>query len=329
MSRLQRRSWGPAAVPALFAALGLTACGGAATHKAATTTARAPTPNTAAAASTTATSVPKPKPPPPAYPRLLPAATQSGVTPFVPAMTWRGRTAVWIARTPTGVTLLSFDQRLVALHLHSGSTNAGTLGWRSGPSIAGAERRGLVAAFNGAFRLSTGAGGFVSYGRIGAPLHNGLASVVTSSDGTTDIGSWHQEVPPPGKRVVSVRQNLNLLIDHGMAASNVDCVSCWGATLGGVVDPARGALGITGSGRLVWVAGERLTVSQLANALLDAHVVRAAELDINPEWVAGYLYGHRGGKGPLAPVAALPNQHGIPGQFLAPWTRDFFTVVVR
>ena len=41
--------------------------------------------------------------------------TQPVVTPFVPAMTWRGRTAGWIARTPTGVTLLSFDQRLVEL----------------------------------------------------------------------------------------------------------------------------------------------------------------------------------------------------------------------
>ncbi|MGZ4267567.1 MAG: hypothetical protein ACXVHB_31115 [Solirubrobacteraceae bacterium] len=59
----------------------------------------------------------------------------------------------------------------------------------------------------------------MSYGRIGAPLQNGLASVVTASDGTTDIGSWHQEVPTPGRRAVSVRQNLNLLIDHGMAGA--------------------------------------------------------------------------------------------------------------
>jgi hypothetical protein len=58
-------------------------------------------------------------------------------------------------------------------------------------------------------------------------------------------------------------------------------------------------------------------------------VVRAAELDINPERVAGYLYGHRGGHGPLAPVPALASQRRIPGQFLAPWSRDFFTIVAR
>jgi hypothetical protein len=48
--------------------------------------------------------------------------------------------------------------------------------------------------------------------------------------------------------------------------------------------------------------------------------------DINPEWVAGYLYGHRGGAGP-APVPVVPGQNGIPGQYLAPWSRDFFTIV--
>jgi hypothetical protein len=56
-----------------------------------------------------------------------------------------------------------------------------------------------------------------------------------------------------------------------------------------------------------------------------ARVVRAAELDINPEWVAGYLYGHRHGRGPLAPVPVVSGQAGIPGTFLTPWSRDFFT----
>jgi hypothetical protein len=222
-----------------------------------------------------------------------------------------------------------FDQHLVALHLHSGTTDAGTLGWRYGPSVRGFELSRLTAAFNGGFRLSTGAGGFVAYGRAGSPLQAGLGSVVTYSDGTTDIGSWRQEVPAPGKRVVSVRQNLHLLIDHGGAAPNVECLTCWGDTLGGVVAPARSALGITGDGRLVWAGGSNLTVSQLAGALVRAGAVRAVELDINPAWVAGYLYGHRGGKGPLAPVPALPSQHGIAGYFLAPWSRDFFTIVVR
>lgn len=263
-----------------------------------------------------------------AYPRLLGSATATSPTGFVPVASWRGQTAAWVARRP-GFVLVSFNQDLLELRLHSGTVDAGVTGWRYGPAIAGAERRRLVAAFNGGFKLDTAAGGFESYGRVGFPLSAGLGSIVTYADGFTDIGAWHQGVPAGGRQVVSVRQNLHLMIDGGRAASDIGCLLCWGATLGGVTDPARSALGITADNRLVWAGGENLTVSALADALLAARVVRAVELDINPEWVAAYLYGHRGGVGPLAPVAIVPGQPGVPGQFLAPYTRDFFTVVAR
>ena len=232
-------------------------------------------------------------------------------TPFVPAVTWKGQPVAWVARSPSGVAMLSFKQPALQLRLHSGTTDAGTVGWRYGPVIAGLERKRLVAAFNGGFRLSVGVGGFESFGRTAAPLGDGLGSVVTYIDGTTDIGSWHHEVPAPGRTVASVRQNLPLLIDHGTAASTLDCRSCWGATLGGVSDPARSALGIQANGHLIWAGAEHATVSTIADALLSAGVVRAVELDINPEWVAGYLYGHRGGAGPLdhRPGRAGPARH--------------------
>lgn len=267
--------------------------------------------------------------PRPQYPRVLGTALASTPTGFVPVATWHGQTAAWIARSASGVALLSFNQRFVELRLHSGATDAGSSGWRFGPNIVGAERHRLIAAFNGGFKFSTGAGGFMSYGRTAIPLRQGLGSIVTYSDGNTDIGSWSTEVPAAGRTVVSVRQNQPLLIDHGASSPSVACSSCWGATLGGVADPARSALGVTADGRLIWAGGEHLTATALADALLSAKVVRAVELDINPEWVAGYLYGHRARRGPLAPVPVAPGQTGIPGQFLAPWGRDFFAVQVR
>ena len=267
-----------------------------------------------------------PAPPPPLYPHVLGVALSTQPTPFVPAVTWKGQPVAWVARSPSGVAMLSFKQPALQLRLHSGTTDAGTVGWRYGPVIAGLERKRLVAAFNGGFRLSVGVGGFESFGRTAAPLGDGLGSVVTYIDGTTDIGSWHHEVPASGRTVASVRQNLPLLIDHGTAASTLDCVSCWGATLGGVIDPARSALGIQANGHLIWAGAEHATVSTITDALLSAGVVRAVELDINPEWVAGYLYGHGGGAGPLATVPVVPGQQGIPGQFLEPWSRDFFTI---
>jgi hypothetical protein len=295
------------------------------------TTTHTTTPAPAAPATTrvaiTQTTVAAPTPPP--FPHLLAGALASTPGGFTPAISWHGETAVRVEHTAGGVALIAFDQRLVQVHLHAGTVDPGGSGWRYGPAVSGPEVRHMIAAFNGGFKLNTGAGGFMYGGRVGWPLSVKLGSVVTYTTGRTDIGSWRIEVPAPGLKVASVRQNLPLLIDHGVAAADVGCITCWGATLGGVTAPARSGLGITANGTLVWAGAEHLTPSELADALLSAHVVRAVQNDINPAWVAAYFYGHRGGRGPLAPVSVVPGQNGVSGEFLAPYSRDFFTVVAR
>jgi len=77
----------------------------------------------------------------------------------------------------------------------------------------------------------------------------------------------------------------------------------------------------------VWAAGESLSPAGIAQALIGAGVQRAVELDINPAWVAGYLYVH-GGRGPSA-VPVVPGQNGVAGGFLEPDTRDFITILAR
>jgi hypothetical protein len=264
----------------------------------------------------------------PAPPSVVVASLGSAPAPFAPVVHWRGQTAAWTSRSATGIALLRLDQRLVRLHLHSGTLDAGA-GFPFGPAVDSRETGRLVAAFNGGFRLNLGVGGFMAGGHVGATLREGLGSVVTYAEGQTDIGAWHAGVPAPGQSVASVRQNLPLLIDQGSAADTVNSAASWGATLGGVSNPARSALGITGGGQLVWAGGEHATVAQLVQALLGARVVRAVELDINPEWVAGYVYAHHGRHGPLSPLQLVPGQHGVPGFFLSPYSRDFFVVVAR
>lgn len=324
--RGRRRSLGTFVAGIVVSALAVAGCGSGGSSVSGS--GHASSSASASRGSTTTPAVAPRKPTPPPYPRLLGAAASTASTNFAPATSWRGHAVVYVARR-ADVSLLSFDQRTVTLHLHSGTVDAGTSGWRYGPEIVGFERRRLVSAFNGGFKLVTNSGGFYSNGRTGAPLSAGLGSIVTYSDGTTDIGAWRQGVPAAGRHVVSVRENLHLLIDGGHAAANVGCSPCWGAALGGTATPARSALGITADGRLIWAGGEKLTVARLADALLSARVVRAVELDINPEWVAGYLYGHRGGRGPVAPVRVVAGQPGVAGQFLAPYSRDFFSVVAR
>ena len=240
----------------------------------------------------------------------------------------RGQPAAWIAQR-SGVTFMRFDQGLVHLTLHAGSSDGGVAGWTYGDQISPREIHLVLAAFNGGFRLSYTDVGFSSGGHVAVPLKPGLASIVTYTDGTSNIGTWLNGVPTARKTVFSVLQNQQLLVDRGAAAATVtNCVlACWGHTIQALTTVARSGLGITASGQLVWAAGEQLTPAALAAALISAGAVRAIELDINPDWVAGYLYTHHP-TGPTA-VPVVPGQLGIAGELLAPYSRDFFAVVAN
>jgi hypothetical protein len=250
------------------------------------------------------------------------------------AATWRvaatvgGRVAAWTARR-SGVTLMRFDQGVVHLALHAGGHDPGGSGWTYGDRIGVGERGRVVAAFNSGFKFAYGSVGFFADGRAAVPLQAGLASIVTYRDGMTQIGTWAAGVPARGMPIASVRQNLTLLVDHGIAANSVDtCIqACWGGTIGYLPSVARSALGIDAAGRLVWAAAEHVTPGEIARALVSAGAVRALELDINPKWVAGYLYSHDAAK--LTAVPVLPGQKGIYGEFLRRYSRDFLTVLAN
>ena len=269
----------------------------------------------------------------PAVAAKRPSKTPLVSAPSHPGPEWKvvatisGRPAAWIAER-SGMTLMRFDQSLVRLALHAGSAEPEGGGWRYGSDIGPREVHRVVAAVNGGFRLSYGSVGFMADGRVPVPLTAGLGSIVTYKDGVTEIGPWLEGVPAHGRAIESVLQDLRPLVDHGTAAATVEtcAIECWGSTLGGGVAVARSALGAREDGQLVWAAGESLSPAALAHALIGAGAQQAVELDINPEWVAGYLYLHHGG--PVA-VPVVQGQAGIPGQLLAPYSRDFFTVLAR
>ena len=240
----------------------------------------------------------------------------------------RGHHAAWLAQR-SGVTLMRFDQGLVHLTLHAGSSDGGVTGWTYGDRVTPREIHLLIAAVNGGFKLTYRDVGFISGGHVAVALKAGLASIVTYTDGTTDVGAWHAGVPSAARKVFSVLQNQRLLVDHGIAAASVsDCViACWGETVGSHTVVARSGLGITANGQLVWAAGEELRPADLATALIAAGAVRAIELDINRDWVAGYLYVHHR-SGP-SPIPVVPGQVGIAGKLLEPYSRDFLAIVAN
>jgi hypothetical protein len=271
---------------------------------------------------------PAPAPAPAPPPALVVRAAAPTGPAWRPVALVHGQPAAWVSER-SGVTLLRFEQASVRLDLHAGSSDGGVVGWRYGDRISPSEIHHVIAAFNGGFKFTYPDVGFVSGGRVALPLKSGLASIVTYTDGTTDIGVWRAGLPSSRHSVYSVLQNQRLLVDRGEVAANASsCIAaCWGETIKGLKSVARSGLGITANGQLLWAAGESLLPGELGRALVAAGAVRAIELDINPDWVAGYLYEHRH-DGPL-PVPVLARQIGIAGQLLEPYSRDFMTIVAR
>ena len=250
-------------------------------------------------------------------------ATASPAAAAVPA----ARVTISRVRTADGsvVTVATF-RGPVQYVLHNGSQDPGPAAAglvRAGPAVTGAERKRLLAAFNGGFKLAAGAAGYEQEGHVISPLRQGLASLVIDRSGRTRIGIWDSGVPAPGEAIYSVRQNLQPLVMNGRPTAAAADWGLWGATLGGGEYVARSAVGQDISGDLIYAASMSTTPADLAAALARSGARIAMELDINPEWVQ--LDTARRAGGPL--TAAVPGQLRPADQYLAGWTRDFFTVL--
>ena len=210
--------------------------------------------------------------------------------------------------------------------LHSGSGDPGSAAAgavRAGPVVTGAERRQLLAAFNGGFKLSAGAGGYMQEGHVIRPLGWGFASLVIDRSGQARIGIWGSGTPAPGEAVYSVRQNLQPLVLNGQPTAAATDWMLWGATLGGGAWVARSAIGQNAAGDLIYAASMSAVPADLASALAGRGARIAMELDINPEWVQLDAAAKPGGK----LTAEVAGQYRPADQYLVGWTRDFVTVL--
>jgi hypothetical protein len=270
----------------------------------------APLSNTATAASTpsaqpSATAKPRPRPRPAAPPRVV----------------------VTRVRAADGsVITIAIFHGPVRYVLHNGAVDPGPLAARvvhEGPAVTGAERRMLLAGFNGGFKLSAGAGGYEQEGHVIKPLLPGYASLIIDRSGKARIAVWGAGAPARGEAVYSVRQNLMPLVVNGRPVPAVANWWAWGGTVGGLEDVARSALGEDRDGDLVYAGSMSATPADLAAALTREGARIAMELDINPNWVQLDVAPRPGG--PLR--AQVPGQWRPAGQFLLGWDRDFIAVL--
>jgi hypothetical protein len=226
--------------------------------------------------------------------------------------------------------VVSMNQHLVRFQMHPGAEDPGPGPWKSLPYIQPSKRPGLLATFNGGFKIATSGGGFYLNGGTSGTLNKGVASVVYYKDGHIAIGNWGQSVSMTPD-VVGVRQNLHMVVANGQIPAAVDfnTETSWGATLGGGYYVWRSGIGITKDGRIIFVYGPSLNVRELATLLQHAGAVTAMELDINPDWMSYMYYLPKRHPANPTPVNLLPNQMQSAARYYSTASRDFTAVYAR
>jgi hypothetical protein len=270
----------------------------------------------------------------PLQPLVSPALDREGD--FKTVVTVHGQPAVQIAymrpdakHTSYLASIAWMSGTLLKFVQHPGFSDPGHMDLWSQPAIIPtSQRSGLVATFNGGFKIKNSRGGFYADGHTAGTLMKGAASLVVYTDGHSDVISWPGTKSGPD--IVSVRQNLTLLIDNGEIASNLDknVLANWGWTIKNAYFVWRTGIGITASGDFVFVAGDALSIQSLADLLQRAGAVRAMELDINAQWISYMWYT----PGPTA-TSPVPNKildFARPAdRYFKPTSRDFFAVYAK
>ena len=193
----------------------------------------------------------------------------------------------------TGIAWMSHKDQFV---LHPGNQDPGNLKlWSQPDHISPTANPSPIATFNGGFKLRDANGGYWDHGKQSGKLIKGAASLVIYKDGHATVGTWGSDVTLTPD-VAFVRQNLKPLITNSTVASNLAAhvQSTWGATIGGDMAVWRSGLGVNATGDLVYVMGDALTVTALADILHRAGAVNAMQLDINRSWISFMYYKHHG-----------------------------------
>jgi hypothetical protein len=221
------------------------------------------------------------------------------------------------------------NQKALKFNLHPGYQQPGGT-WNAPSSIAAGQRTGLVATWNGGFKIKPddALGGFYAEGRTAQPLVNGKAAEVFYQDGSVKIGQWGRDETMTAQ-VTGVRQNLSLLVDNGQVTVGPGDGSSamWGYTIKNSYFIARSGIGMTAKGDIVYVSGRFLSVYTMAKLLQAAGAVYGMELDINPDWVSFMSYG---GSDPANPTPTKLWDFVQPAdRYFQPSDRDFVAVYTR
>jgi hypothetical protein len=250
-----------------------------------------------------------------------PTRANAGVNPPILVTSFRAEPAY-----PRLVTAVAWiDPRRASVSLYPGRIEPSVPIPRGSMDVPVRYRRKLLATFNSGFKLSDARGGFAIAGHTYAPMQPGIATLIRYTNGRLNIRAWSGG-PRVGPNVVFARQNLPLIVNHGVPNPNLSDGPEWGATLGNAIRVWRSAVGVDHHGNLLYVAADNQTVGSLARALAHAGAVRAMELDINSYWVSFISYRSPNAGGPSNLISSMTRPAS---RYLSPDDRDFFGVYSR
>ena len=197
------------------------------------------------------------------------------------------------------------------------------------PTIPEGHRTGLVATWNGGFRITDGGsrGGFYLDGKTDGDLRDGAASEVFYKDGSLKIGVWGRDVRMTPD-VVGVRQCLEMMVDGGKVVPDIGDDSKWGVSDQSQMYVPRSGVGVTAQGDVIMVVGQALNAQTLADLMQRAGAVRAMPLDMNRAWPSFMSYDSAHDPADPKPTNILDFEDP-PDRYYVQATRDFVAVYAK
>ena len=251
-------------------------------------------------------------------------------TPHVPPVAFKwsrvaATSALGVATVDRGsVSLLWMDPTRLRFRYVPGTTIPENGPSRATDSTPDTWLAGIVAAFNGGFKLSNHLGGYYYLGKMIVPLRPGYATMTIHADGSLAVGVWGRDLVI-GRDVVVVRQELPPLVERGASrASRNDGPDKWGSANGGLPTANRSALGELADGSLIFEYGASVTAETMASYLVRAGAVTAMVMDMNVSWPTGFVYDHVGAR----ILGSKINSHIVrpPSTYFQRFKKDFIAV---
>jgi hypothetical protein len=188
----------------------------------------------------------------------------------------------------------------------------------------------LVTAFNSGLKMSAHPGGFYVNGSTLIPLVDGKASAVVDDAGHLTIGEWGRDVHMTS-HVTAIRQNLALIVEHGQAVAGLDrnADNRWGNPRSQRQYTWRSGLGTTATGDVVYVVGDKLDLTALAAALVDAGATTGMQLDVHRAEQSFTTWTTEASGRTRAPHKLMTTMGGPIDRYLSPDAYDFFYFTLR